>query len=126
VGPAPYILFGIASWSAALACRPEASKTMSEPSGRDRNESLLSWPEPLVDEVSFEGGEDPSEEPRPRQSSTRKRDPAEALALAEAALVAARNEIALLRARVERLTLANEQLEVDLREARAAAAGQSA
>lgn len=95
---------------------------MSQPSGRDRNESLLSWPEPLVDEVSFDGGPAASEAPRPRQSSTRKREPGEALVLAEAALVAARNEIALLRARVERLTLANEQLEADLREARTAAA----
>jgi hypothetical protein len=56
----------------------------------------------------------PSSEPA-SHALARRRDPGEALARAEAALVAARNEIALLRARVERLSEHNEQLEADLR-----------
>jgi hypothetical protein len=77
---------------------------MSDPLRRDRHE-----------ELSIDGSTEPSQP----KSAMRKREPGEALILAEAALVAARNEIALLRARVERLTLANEALETELRERRA-------
>jgi hypothetical protein len=87
---------------------------MSDPSRRDRHEELISWPEPLAEQVSIDGSTAPSQP----KSAMRKREPGEALVLAEAALVAARNEIALLRARVERLTLANEALETELRELR--------
>ncbi len=101
---------------------------MSEPSPR---KELVSWPEPLeADALGAAPESSPSDgdgwEATPWESvparfasATRKREPGEALVLAEAALVAARNEVALLRARVERLTLTNEQLEVDLREHRA-------
>ena len=89
---------------------------MSHPPARNQ---LLSWPEPLKDdrEDSWESapwdGPPPSVSgehalPRPEGERDRHRqhDPAELLARAEraeAALVAARNEIALLRARLARL-----------------------
>jgi hypothetical protein len=93
---------------------------MSEQSAR---KELLSCPDSDLartgehEACESEPWDGPSSEPA-SHALARRRDPTEALARAEAALVAARNEIALLRARVERLSEHNEQLEADLRELR--------
>jgi hypothetical protein len=73
-------------------------------SDRSTREELISWPDPLPE--SEAGGDD----------WERAEDPTIALARVEAALVAARNEIALLRARTARLQRDNERLESDLAE----------
>jgi hypothetical protein len=74
---------------------------MSERSNRGE---LLSWPEPLPE----------SEGERADLAWEKAEDSSVALVRTEAALVAARNEIALLRARVARLQRDNERLESDL------------
>jgi hypothetical protein len=92
---------------------------MSEQSARKER---LSWPDSDLARTGERDTSDaawdaPSSEP-PSHALAHRREPSEALARAEAALVAARNEVALLRARVERLSEHNEQLEADLRELR--------
>ena len=73
---------------------------------RSTRGELLSWPDPLPEGDDGERSDPP-------------RDPALALARTHAALVAARNENALLRARLARLERDNERLESDLADRRA-------
>ena len=77
-------------------------------SDRSMRGELLSWPDPAPE----------SEGARADLAWEKAEDSGVRLARTEAALVAARNEIALLRARVARLERDNERLESDLTEAR--------